>query len=133
MRAARLFQMALELKLEGEHVRMLRAIELAVSARTKGDHRRRRCGRSTPKDHDYNGSRPAPAGTRKSAQLNAHDAESEQTGQDEINRYQEVEQTWHHEDQHAEENGQERAKVRCGDHHMTSLVGGSRRTHGMHA
>jgi len=33
-RAARLFQMALELELEGEHVRMLRAIERAVDART---------------------------------------------------------------------------------------------------
>jgi citrate synthase len=32
-RAARLFQMALELELEGEHVRMLRAIERAVDAR----------------------------------------------------------------------------------------------------
>src|SRR5437773_872001 len=32
-RAARLFQMALELELEGEHVRMLRAIERAVDSR----------------------------------------------------------------------------------------------------
>lgn len=32
-RAARLFQMALELELEGEHVRMLRAIERALDAR----------------------------------------------------------------------------------------------------
>src|SRR5438445_1357095 len=32
-RAARLFQMALELELEGEHVRMLRAIERAIDAR----------------------------------------------------------------------------------------------------
>jgi citrate synthase len=32
-RAARLFQMALELELEGEHVRMLRATERALSAR----------------------------------------------------------------------------------------------------
>ena len=32
-RAARLFQMALELELEGEHVRMLRAIERALEAR----------------------------------------------------------------------------------------------------
>src|SRR5438270_617996 len=32
-RAARLFQMALELELEGEHVRMLRAIERAIEAR----------------------------------------------------------------------------------------------------
>ena len=33
-RAARLFQMALELELEGEHVRMMRAAERAVEART---------------------------------------------------------------------------------------------------
>jgi citrate synthase len=33
-RAARLFQMALELELEGEHVRMMRAVERAVEART---------------------------------------------------------------------------------------------------
>ena len=32
-RAARLFQMALELELEGEHVRMIRAVERAVNAR----------------------------------------------------------------------------------------------------
>ena len=32
-RAARLFQMALELELEGEHVRMIRAIERALEAR----------------------------------------------------------------------------------------------------
>src|SRR5207302_11125297 len=32
-RAARLFQMALELELEGEHVRMIRAAERAISAR----------------------------------------------------------------------------------------------------
>ena len=32
-RAARLFQMALELELEGEHVRMIRAAERAVAAR----------------------------------------------------------------------------------------------------
>jgi citrate synthase len=32
-RAARLFQMALELELEGEHVRMIRAIERAIEAR----------------------------------------------------------------------------------------------------
>ena len=32
-RAARLFQMALELELEGEHVRMLRAVEHAIEAR----------------------------------------------------------------------------------------------------
>jgi citrate synthase len=32
-RAARLFQMALELELEGEHVRLIRAVELALDAR----------------------------------------------------------------------------------------------------
>ena len=38
-RAARLFQMALELELEGEHVRMIRAIERVLDART-GEHAR---------------------------------------------------------------------------------------------
>jgi citrate synthase len=34
-RAARLFQMALELELEGEHVRLIRAVERAIEARTE--------------------------------------------------------------------------------------------------
>jgi citrate synthase len=45
-RAARLFQMALELELEGEHVRLLRAVERALEAR-KEDH-----GRSLPVNVD---------------------------------------------------------------------------------
>ena len=39
-RAARLFQMALELELDGEHVRMIRAVEHALDTRSEGtDHR----------------------------------------------------------------------------------------------
>jgi len=38
-RAARLFQMALELELEGDHIRMIRAVERALEARSNGtDH-----------------------------------------------------------------------------------------------
>ena len=49
-RAARLFQMALELELEGEHVRLIRAIERALDAPradrrpAAGQRRRRDCG-----------------------------------------------------------------------------------------
>jgi len=45
-RAARLFQMALELELEGEHVRMLRSVERAVEARKE------RFGRALPVNVD---------------------------------------------------------------------------------
>src|SRR3989442_6755685 len=45
-RAARLFQMALELELEGEHVRMLRAIERAIETRKD------RFGRALPVNVD---------------------------------------------------------------------------------
>jgi citrate synthase len=45
-RAARLFQMALELELEGEHVRMLRTVERAVEARKE------RFGRALPVNVD---------------------------------------------------------------------------------
>jgi len=36
-RAARLFQMALELEIEGGHVQMIRAVEMAIAATHKGD------------------------------------------------------------------------------------------------
>src|SRR2546427_4756589 len=45
-RAARLFQMALELELEGEHVRMLRAVERAL------DHRKEAFNRALPVNVD---------------------------------------------------------------------------------
>lgn len=45
-RAARLFQMALELELEGEHVRLIRAVERALDARTE------QLGRSLPVNVD---------------------------------------------------------------------------------